>query len=338
MPQKNRFHKKPNSCNKLAMVQPLVYNGVTRASCAQDCLGNEYPEGTVFRERIKQAYETLTPSFKRLAEFILSRELDVAFMTATELAHSLDVDAATVVRFSQALGYSGYRELSHEVQRVVKGDLTAAYAGFPDAETSVDQLKALLENERHNLEVAVAQVTGKAAEILELLGKAERVWVVGEATSLCLAKMFVDRLRLAGIAATAVDADPAEAAQIAWDLGAKDFVLGLGTAGTGLDTATLLRYALEKRAKVAAVAVSAVSPPAQVADRALICPSSTPIGLPSSASLMVMLEVLWQALLASDKRSTKRQVGKLQETYTSLLQARAEQAARIDAQQLWQEF
>ena len=47
---------------------------------------------------------------------------------------------------------------------------------------------------------------------------------------------------------------------------------------------------------------------------------------------------LWEALLASDKRATKRQVGKLQETYTSLLQARAEQATRIDAQQLWQEF
>ena len=84
----------------------------------------------MFRDRIKDAYEGLTPSFKRLAEFILGNELDVAFMTATELAHALDVDAATVVRFSQALGYSGYRQLSHEIQAVVKQDLTAAYAVF----------------------------------------------------------------------------------------------------------------------------------------------------------------------------------------------------------------
>ncbi|MGD1995656.1 MAG: N-acetylmannosamine kinase, partial [Anaerolineae bacterium] len=67
----------------------------------------------MFRKRIKDAYKSLTPSFKRLGDFIISHELDVAFMTATELAKALDVDAATVVRFSQALGYSGYRELSH---------------------------------------------------------------------------------------------------------------------------------------------------------------------------------------------------------------------------------
>jgi DNA-binding MurR/RpiR family transcriptional regulator len=292
----------------------------------------------VFRERIKNAYDSLTPSFRRLAEFILNRELDVAFMTATELAQALDVDAATVVRFSQALGYSGYRELSHEVQRIVKGDLTAAYAHFDDAETTVDQLQSIMENERHNLELAIAQVTDRAAEIVDMLASAKRVWVVGDAVGRCMANLFAEYLRMAGLQAVGVDADPAAAANVIGDWGAEDAVLGIGVAGTGLDTAAVLRFAKEKGAQVAAVSVSAVSPPAQVVDRVLVCPSTSPVGLPSTASLVTTLMAVWQVLLARDKEWMGQRVASLQETYANLLATRAEEAERLEQQQVWREF
>jgi len=292
----------------------------------------------MFRERIKQAYDSLTPSFKRLAEFILSHELDVAFMTATELATALGVDAATVVRFSQALGYTGYRELHREVQQVVKGDLTASYARFPEAETDAARLQALLENERHNIEVAIAQVTEQAAEMLDIISEAQHVWVVGEAMGQCLAEIFVGYLQMAGVNAGAVGADPAAAARVMWDLGEQDLVLGIGVSGTGLDTAAVLRFARERGAKVAAVSVSAVSPPAQVADHVLVCPSNTPVGMPSVASLATMLMVLWQALLAREEDKLEERVKALQEAYAGLLAARAEQGQQTDVQRLWREF
>jgi len=292
----------------------------------------------VFRDRIKQAYDSLTPSFKRLGEFILAHELDVAFMTATELARKLGVDAATVVRFSQALGYQGYRQLSKEVQQVVKADLTAVYGRFDEAKTNVERLRALLENERHNLEVAVAQVTDQAAELVDLLAKAKRVWVVGEAGARCLAEFFADYLRIAGVKASGLDADPAEAARVLWDIGEKDLVIGLGVPGTGIDTAAVLRLAKEQGAETAAVSVSAVSPPAQVADRVLVCPANSPIGLPSAASLITMMMALWQALLARDSKRMEERVAVLQETYVSLLTARVEQGKRVDVRRLWREF
>ena len=292
----------------------------------------------MFRERIKNAYDSLTPSFSRLAEFILNRELDVAFMTATELAQALDVDAATVVRFSQALGYTGYRELSHEVQRIVKGDLTAAYAHFSEAETTTEQLQAILENERHNLEMAVAQVTDQAAEIVDMLAEAERVWVVGNAAGRYLAELFAEYLRMAGVKAVAVDADPAAAAYVIGDCGARDLVIGIGVAGTGLDTAAALRFAKEKGAKVAAVSVSAISPPAQVTDHVLVCPSNSPVGLSSTASLVTMLMALWQTLLARDKEQMEKRVTGLQETYARLLTMRVEEGERVDVERLWREL
>jgi DNA-binding MurR/RpiR family transcriptional regulator len=272
-----------------------------------------------------------------LAEFILSHELDVAFMTATELAQALDVDAATVVRFSQALGYSGYRELSHEVQRIVKEDLTASYSQFPEAETPVEQLQAVLENERHNLEIAIAQVTEKASEILTMLAEAEKVWVVGDATGRHLAALFADHLRMAGVDASAVVADLGAVAHVAADWGADDLVVGIGATGTGLDTAAVLRFAKEQGASVAAISVSAVSPPAQVVDHLLVCPSSSPVALPSIGSLVTMLVALWQALLAQKGQMEKR-AEELQGAYGALIAAWSAEAEKTDTHKLWKEF
>lgn len=292
----------------------------------------------MFRERIKGAYESLTPSFKRLGEFILNNELDVAFMTATELAEALGVDAATVVRFSQALGYRGYRELSHEVQQLVKADLTAKYAHFDEASTSVEQLRALLENERHNLEIAISQVTEQGTRIVDLLADAEHVWVMGEGGAHYLAEFFADHLRMAGVKAYGLSADPAEAARVLWNLGKRDLVIGLGMPGTGLGTAAVLRFARERGAGTAAVSVSAVSPAAQAAEHVLLCAANSPIGLPSAASLVTVLMVVWQALLARKGEQLTEHVATLHNTYKTLLATQAEQSQALEPQQLWRDF
>ena len=71
-------------------------------------------------EKIRQLYPQFTKSQRKLADFIANHYQEAAFMTASELAHALNLDAATVVRFSQFLGYSGFPELQHEIRERVR--------------------------------------------------------------------------------------------------------------------------------------------------------------------------------------------------------------------------
>ncbi len=48
-------------------------------------------------------------------------------MNGSMLSQRLDVDPATVTRFAQRLGYTGYPELLREIQELVKEELKAAY-------------------------------------------------------------------------------------------------------------------------------------------------------------------------------------------------------------------
>ena len=60
-----------------------------------------------YEDKIRAERSNMSKSFARLADFLLDSYVEAAFMTASELAHNLDLDAATVVRFSQSLQYTG---------------------------------------------------------------------------------------------------------------------------------------------------------------------------------------------------------------------------------------
>ena len=82
----------------------------------------------MFRERITRNYQSLSPSFKKIADFILTSHQRVAFLSASRLAKHLGVDVATVTRFAQQLGYDGYTQLIREIQEKVLEEMREARA------------------------------------------------------------------------------------------------------------------------------------------------------------------------------------------------------------------
>lgn len=101
-----------------------------------------------YEERIRDAYPGFSKSFTKLADFLLDSYLEAAFMTATELGHAIDVDATTVVRFSQQLGYSGYPELLREIREKIKSHLIAQ----PQNSTSMDSIEGVVETAMEELD------------------------------------------------------------------------------------------------------------------------------------------------------------------------------------------
>jgi DNA-binding MurR/RpiR family transcriptional regulator len=76
-----------------------------------------------YEVRIRRERQQMSKSFAKLADFLLDSYVEASFMTASELAQALNLDAATVVRFSQHLGYKGFPQLQREIRTRVKKDL-----------------------------------------------------------------------------------------------------------------------------------------------------------------------------------------------------------------------
>ena len=134
-----------------------------------------------YQERIRQARPEMSKSFAKLADFLLDSYIEASFMTATELAHELDLDAATVVRFSQALGYSGFPELLREIREHVKTDLMVRPVEAEVAESIPGVVSSAMEELRAALErTQISLDTGAIAELVEFVGAARRIIVLAE--------------------------------------------------------------------------------------------------------------------------------------------------------------
>ena len=292
----------------------------------------------MFRERIQAHYDELTPSFRKLADFILQEQLDAAFMTATEMAHHLGVDAATVVRFAQNLGYSGFRELIKEVQRVVKGELTASYSPDLSAPDDMGLFRSLLENERHNLTMVQAQLTEKANTILPMLLNAKRIWVLGQGCCTHLAGLCASALREIGLPAVSITPDTLAAATNLKGVGAEDLAIGFSLTGMDLSTADAVRFAGQRGAKTLVFAASPVAAAALAAETTIICPGSTQTHVPSFVGLTAMIVVIVAAFSVRYPEKAAAMKTDLQQSFRELLALQARSTSELDVEELWRQF
>ena len=134
-----------------------------------------------YEERIRQERSNMSKSFAKLADFLLDSYVEAAFMTASELAHTLNLDAATVVRFSQHLGYSGFPKLQREIRTRVKQDLL-----IRPEEAAVDEsVPGIASNALHEVSLALERTrisldTEALERLVEQLGRARRIVVLAE--------------------------------------------------------------------------------------------------------------------------------------------------------------
>jgi RpiR family carbohydrate utilization transcriptional regulator len=153
-----------------------------------------------YAERIREARPRLSKSFQRLADYILDSYVQAALMTASELAHEVDVDAATVVRFAQTLDYAGFPELQDEVRGRVLEDLllrpkegAAADSVRGQADRAFKELGDAIERARQLIDPAPME------KLLQALGQAKRVFILADAEAQFVLDELQRHLQVVGI-------------------------------------------------------------------------------------------------------------------------------------------
>ncbi|QYK50099.1 MAG: MurR/RpiR family transcriptional regulator [Anaerolineales bacterium] len=159
------------------------------------------PSGT-YADRIREARPRLSKSFQRLADYILDSYVQAALLTASELAHEVDVDAATVVRFAQSLNYSGFPALQDEIKARVLQELLLQQKVEPKA----DSLRGLTDRAYKDLADAIERArrlldAAPLESLLTALGKAKRVFVLSDAAAAPSAGDLLSHLQSIGLLA-----------------------------------------------------------------------------------------------------------------------------------------
>ncbi len=254
----------------------------------------------MYKNQIRSLYEQFSPGYRRIADYLLNRYQDAAFLTAAEIARAVQVDTALVVRFAQRLGYPGFPELIADVQEEVKRDLLAVYEPSDGGNKPEQVFRRNLLQDRNNLDYMLQHMDDEAiAQIIQYLNQAQRVFVIGEGNVGYLAEAFTMRLLMLGYAASAMSNEFAGQAAITANLKPGDLFIGLSTTALSLVVATVLAGARELGGRTVAVVSSLTNPAAAAAELILHAPVDTAGIMPSWTSMACILHALTQALALS---------------------------------------
>jgi DNA-binding MurR/RpiR family transcriptional regulator len=278
----------------------------------------------MFQERIRANYEKLSPGYRKLADFIVSHTLDAAFLTATELSRRVGVDPATVVRFAQELGYSGYRELSREIKHHVRDQVTATYRKTTEAQTEEDLLRALVEDAQQNLQHFVTTEMRSLAQALQILRGAAKIWLAGEYAAYQIAGAIAKNLEIIGVPAVAFHPSMMETASAVSMMQEGDVLVALAIGNAGLDTGYAVKMAREKGIKTVCLSEFGVALPAREADLTVTIPAQSATGTPSFGVSLLLLALLWEGVASQQAELTAERYSALQDYMTQLLNLRAQ--------------
>ncbi|MGI6367615.1 MAG: MurR/RpiR family transcriptional regulator [Anaerolineae bacterium] len=247
-------------------------------------------------EVIRREYAQLTRSQQRLGEFFTARYRQAAFMTASEVASALELNEATVIRFAQRLGLSGYPALVRALREIVQQELQVAQADGEAADTARTLLAAELEHTRLMVQALALDAFDSA---VTMLAQAEHVYVLGQGLSSPLAGLLCDLLRAVGCHADAWPAEPQALALALDEVGPSTAMVGISAGDECSElVGAALRIAREAGAGTVTLASERLSPCAQAAKVALIAPHSDEPLVPPVTAIVALMDVLVQLLAA----------------------------------------
>lgn len=228
--------------------------------------------------RIKKLQEGPSRAYKLLSGYFLSNPEELPFQTLSSMARRLGTSESTIVRFSRALGYNGYPDLKEEYQKLILKRLSPSkrlHTEFTLGKDA-DELNDLLEREIKNVQALQANLKRMDFKAFALaILNADRKYVVGLRGSRGCAYLLSHVLKqiLPDVFPGLVgDTSLFEGLK---SIGSKDAFIVISYPRYTKRAIEALEFAKNRKARTLAITDSELSPAAQIAELAILAPSSS---------------------------------------------------------------
>jgi DNA-binding MurR/RpiR family transcriptional regulator len=274
----------------------------------------------MFRERITRRYQSLSPSFKKIADFILTSHQRAAFMSASRMAKHLGVDVATVTRFSQQIGYEGYIELSREIQETVLEEMRQVRAPVQDKVEAAEGLFAeTLWRDWANLEKTIQNMSLQDADrAMAALRRARRIYVVSEGVGAGLARAMASYLRMSKAQVFVLSEGVFDLALSLKEIGAEDVIVGIGFTNYAFSATRALELGRKKGATTLGVIAQPDCPIGGESDILFACSATEEGYFPTPTAVISILFALAYGSMIGDVDHYNQDLVRFQDAYADL--------------------
>lgn len=225
--------------------------------------------------RIRSAYPSLTPTEKRVADYCLQHPEQIIYLSVTQLGERCAVGESTIIRFSQAAGFSGYQDLKLNLALELPARANKAVEGTL---SSGDSMQNLIEKIT-TMNVGALQDTSRLVnprtleEAIKKILQADRLFLLGVGVSGITAIDAQSKFLRIGLLAFAF-ADSHLQIMSTAHVRSSDVCIGFSHSGSTKDTVDTMRLAKQNGAFTIAVTDIVKSPITEVSDLVLLTSST----------------------------------------------------------------
>lgn len=250
-----------------------------------------------FVEEIRDRFNELTNSQRKIAEAMVRDREWIAFATVEQFSNRLGVSPSTVVRFANRLGFDGYPGLQERIRDSIRARLSQAQeAAVVGGEALAGT--AFLESLQHDSRALARTIDNLKREDLdaavELISSVDRLYVIGSMTTIPVADYSTITLnRIRGNCLQ----PPLDAGRLVSHLvqvRPEDGLLAFTFPRYAAMTVRAIEAVRRVGARVLVISDSPFSPAARQADVVLTCETSGFVGTENSlvAAMAVMNALL----------------------------------------------
>jgi len=257
---------------------------------------------------IHERYEDMSKSYQRIALYLTQNPNDVAVLSVSAIAERCGVHASSFVRFAQALGYQGFKDLQSLFQR----RLSTAAPGFEarikalegDLGAKADRselgfLHELVVRDIASLEDLLTGIRPESlVEAVSLLERAESVFLIGQLRSAPVVELLRYILTMLGKRCVLLDAAGGLATHMAKAIRKSDVLFAVSFRFYANEVANVVEEAGRHGIPIIAITDSTLSPLAKSARVLFAVPEHEYTFSRSLAAPMCLAQALTVALAA----------------------------------------
>jgi DNA-binding MurR/RpiR family transcriptional regulator len=262
---------------------------------------------TTLERRFAGAGENLNPSRRKLLRSILENPGDTFFLSSRELAKRYQVDAATIVRTIQVLGYKKYAEFSADLRAHFVTQITpyaVLKAASKEKRTVADRIHHSMDMDLRNLQALQSSLNPeKIISLSRQVKRARRILVVGIDLAAGLSWHLAYGLMTLGFAAEAPVGSTGNVQRRVRTLTRQDLLVAISFGQCLRDTVEAALRAKKLGVPTFGITDSETTPIARICDDSCIASVSSPS---FGGSYVAPLSLLGTILIACAHTQTAR--------------------------------
>ena len=264
---------------------------------------------------IRSRLNEFTATEKKIANFFLDEQNEIAFLSIHDLADQLMVGRASIIRFANKLGFKGYLELRREISARLQKNITPLEKYkimLNNPKKELNSINEIAENEVGNINFVLNNFDKKAFEhAVEIINKAKNVYIIGFNLASFLAGITSYLMQRIGLRSFPVNLGGFSFLEQLVNVSKDDALIAFSLPPYSRETIEATDFARKQKCKIISFTNSFTSPIVALSDVTLRIQTDSKILTNSISSAIVLIYTLINELASKNKNHSMEVINKV---------------------------